>query len=190
MSPLTAAEARSVEDHMPLVNVAVSRLMRRIPAWVDGADLRSAGVLALIDALRRYKHESGVPFGCYASIRIRGALIDELRRAPGYSRNGKIATFIPLDAPREDGTVSVGDTLADTGDITGRQAMEQLERVQSVRRELENLPDAERRAVSMYYFKGMTVDQIGVVFRRTDVRISQILQRARARMRIRISRAA
>jgi RNA polymerase sigma factor for flagellar operon FliA len=87
-SPLSAAEEDAlVRQHLPLVGYAVSDLCRRLPAHVSRDDLVSAGMAALAMAARGFQEERGVPFGRYASRRIQGALLDELRGHDWASRS-------------------------------------------------------------------------------------------------------
>jgi RNA polymerase sigma factor for flagellar operon FliA len=76
-----------VRQHLPLVGYAVSDLSRRLPAHVQRDDLMSAGMAALAMAARSFDEEQGVPFGRYASRRIQGALLDELRSHDWASRS-------------------------------------------------------------------------------------------------------
>jgi RNA polymerase sigma factor for flagellar operon FliA len=76
-----------VRQHLPLVGYAVSDLSRRLPAHVQRDDLMSAGMAALAMAARSFDAEQGVPFGRYASRRIQGALLDELRSHDWASRS-------------------------------------------------------------------------------------------------------
>jgi RNA polymerase sigma factor for flagellar operon FliA len=75
-----------VVQYLPLVRYAVHELLTRIPQHVDRGDLTSCGHLALIKAARAYDPTLGVPFARYASLRIRGALIDELRSLDWVTR--------------------------------------------------------------------------------------------------------
>jgi RNA polymerase sigma factor for flagellar operon FliA len=74
-----AEEDALVRQHLPLVGYAVSDLCRRLPAHVRRDDLVSAGMATLAMAARTFDESRGVPFGRYASRRISGALLDELR---------------------------------------------------------------------------------------------------------------
>jgi RNA polymerase sigma factor for flagellar operon FliA len=65
----------------------VRELSARIPQHVAVEDLRSAGMLALVQAARGFDPTLGVPFARYASCRIRGGLLDELRRMDWASRS-------------------------------------------------------------------------------------------------------
>jgi RNA polymerase sigma factor FliA len=74
-------------EHIPLVAHLVREVSGRIPASVDRDDLRSAGLVALVAASKAFDPELGVPFAAYASQRIRGALLDELRSVDWASRS-------------------------------------------------------------------------------------------------------
>lgn len=69
-----------IERYLPLVRSAVGRLAMTLPDHVDHDDLHSAGLVGLLQALRNYNPDSGTPFESYARLRIRGAMLDELRR--------------------------------------------------------------------------------------------------------------
>lgn len=76
----THTENALVEQYVPLVRAAVGRLAMTLPDHVDSDDLHSAGLIGLLQALRNYEPASGTPFEVYAGRRIRGAMLDELRR--------------------------------------------------------------------------------------------------------------
>ncbi|MFO1406068.1 MAG: RNA polymerase sigma factor FliA [Steroidobacteraceae bacterium] len=69
-----------VMRHAPLVKRIACHMMARLPAHVALDDLVQAGMLGLLDAARRYTAGRGASFETYAGIRIRGAILDELRR--------------------------------------------------------------------------------------------------------------
>ncbi len=74
-------------QHVPLVAHLVRETMARVPSYMDRNDLHSAGLLALVQAARAFDPERGVPFAGYASTRVRGALVDELRSVDWASRS-------------------------------------------------------------------------------------------------------
>jgi RNA polymerase sigma factor for flagellar operon FliA len=82
-----AVEGRLVDDHMPLVQRAVTDLSRRLPRHVQRDDLLSAAMLGLAQAARSFDPDRGIAFERHASNRIRGALLDELREADWASRS-------------------------------------------------------------------------------------------------------
>jgi len=81
-----AARDRLVLSYAPLVKYLASRKIRDLPAHCELDDLVSCGVVALIQAVERYDPTRGVAFAQYASIRISGAIVDELRRNDWASR--------------------------------------------------------------------------------------------------------
>lgn len=68
-----------VEANLRLVDHVVGQMAASYPRHVDRDELRSAGILGLVDAARRFDAEGGSPFAPYAMIRIRGAIIDSIR---------------------------------------------------------------------------------------------------------------
>src|SRR5689334_11939711 len=90
-APSHVATDREVEDlvraHLPLVGHLVRELASRLPAHVNREDLVSAGMAALAAAAKGYDPERGTPFGSFATVRIRGALLDELRGLDWASRS-------------------------------------------------------------------------------------------------------
>ncbi|MBC7297490.1 MAG: sigma-70 family RNA polymerase sigma factor [Demequina sp.] len=75
-----------VESHLALVGYSVNEVLARVPSHVSRADLMSAGAMALVKAARSFDDTKGVPFARYASVRVRGALVDELRSMDWLSR--------------------------------------------------------------------------------------------------------
>ncbi len=82
--PYTAVQQTNmdalVEQHAPLVQRIAYHLMARLPASVQVDDLIQAGLMGLLDASSHYDPTQGASFETYASIRIRGSMLDELRR--------------------------------------------------------------------------------------------------------------
>jgi len=78
-----------IESHIPLVGHIVAEVASRLPAHVSKDDLHSAGLVGLVQAGAAYQAERGVPFRRYAAMRIRGAIVDELRAADWASRSSR-----------------------------------------------------------------------------------------------------
>jgi RNA polymerase sigma factor for flagellar operon FliA len=76
-----------VREHLPLVHYLVAEMSQRIPAYVSRDDLESAGMAGLAQAARSFDGDRGVPFDRFASRRIRGALLDELRSRDWATRS-------------------------------------------------------------------------------------------------------
>ncbi len=69
-----------VEAHHHLLEPLVRSLARRYPRHVDRDDLRGAAAHGLVDAASRFDAADGVPFARYLTFRVRGAVLDEVRR--------------------------------------------------------------------------------------------------------------
>lgn len=68
-----------LDEYMPLVRRQALSMQVRLPASVELDDLIQAGMVGLLDAFRRFDADQGATFSTYASQRIRGSMIDELR---------------------------------------------------------------------------------------------------------------
>jgi RNA polymerase sigma factor for flagellar operon FliA len=102
-------EDRLVREHLPLVQYVVSEVAHRVPSHVSRSDLVSAGMLGPAQAARSYDPERGIAFARFASTRIPGALLDELRGRDWASRSVR-ARARGLQAAHEELTNRLGRT--------------------------------------------------------------------------------
>ena len=79
-STSTQSMAELVEQHASLVKRIAYHLVARLPHTVDVDDLIQAGMIGLFDASQHYNASQGASFETYAGIRIRGSMLDEIRR--------------------------------------------------------------------------------------------------------------
>lgn len=82
-------EKELLERYLPIVRNVVDRLRLTLPSHVDADDLYGVGVTGLIAAVRRYDPEQQHTFAAYAATRIRGAVLDELRRLDWFPRRAR-----------------------------------------------------------------------------------------------------
>ena len=88
--PLSVEEQdRLIEENLAVVGYQVSRVLQRIPPHISRDELASAGALALVQAARSFRPDMGVPFARYASLRVYGGIIDELRAMDWTPRTGR-----------------------------------------------------------------------------------------------------
>lgn len=73
-------ESRLITTHAQLVKRIAQYLMTRLPPSVQTEDLIQAGMLGLLEAAKHYDASKGASFETYASIRIRGSMLDEIRK--------------------------------------------------------------------------------------------------------------
>ncbi len=76
-----------VTSNLALVGYVVSGLAMKLPTYVDRDELRSAGLEGLVQAAHSFVEDREVPFRHFAITRIRGAIIDDLRRKDWASRS-------------------------------------------------------------------------------------------------------
>ncbi|MCF3649371.1 FliA/WhiG family RNA polymerase sigma factor [Synoicihabitans lomoniglobus] len=98
---LNPDEVVLLERHLPLVRAVVNRIKLRLPAHVEADDLHSVGVTGLIAAVRRFDSAQDNTFGAYATLRIRGAVLDELRRLDWCPRRARAKSRQIRDAVGE-----------------------------------------------------------------------------------------
>jgi len=79
----------ALHQYVPLVRRLAHHMIAKLPANVEVDDLIQVGMIGLADALSRYEISQGVQFETFATQRIRGAMIDELREGDWMSRGGR-----------------------------------------------------------------------------------------------------
>src|SRR5438477_9551271 len=149
-------------------------------------DLESAALIGLIDAVDRFEPDRGVPFEGYATLRIRGAVLDEVRRVDDVGRadrrrqraavanglEGGIRATVSLDELMERGYAggAADDEMADryeAEDVRGR--------VQSA---LTCLPPRQREVLARYYGDALTLREAGLRMGISEARACQLHGRA------------
>jgi len=78
-----------IKQYQPLVRKLAHYMMAKLPASVEVDDLIQVGLIGLADALSRYEASQGVQFETFATQRIRGAMLDELRGNDWMSRGSR-----------------------------------------------------------------------------------------------------
>ena len=223
----TPARDTLVLHYAPLVKFVAGRLAAGLPSSVDDADLVSAGVFGLIDAIERFDPGRGVKFETFAMPRIRGAILDELRamdwvprsiragargvatareelshrlhREPGdeevadylglsrdeLTRNLSMISrsfVLSLEAPttRDEDAPTLSEGIADV-DADPSKAFD--DPALMLPEAIAALPDRERHIVSLYYYEGMTLAEVGEVLGVSESRVCQVLSRLLGRLR-------
>jgi len=85
----TQALVANPVDFLPMVQRVARKLLRRLPHHIELGDLVSAGVVGLMEAMQRYDPSRATVFGRYAEFRVRGAMLDELRRRDLMARDAR-----------------------------------------------------------------------------------------------------
>ena len=84
---ITMTRNEHILSYYPLVCSIANKLKRQLPDSVELQELISVGMIGLIESYDRFDKSKGIPFISYAEIRIRGAMIDELRRQDWVPRS-------------------------------------------------------------------------------------------------------
>lgn len=158
--------------------IGISRCMRLPPSSLaDRDDVASAAMIGLIAAVDRFDHRRGVPFEAYASLRIRGAVVDELRRVDERGRADRrpegAVLAVSLDALLESGAHQ--GPVVDDG-FSERHEQEDLKtRIQDA---LGRLPARQREVIARYYGDELTLRETGVKMGVSEARACQLHGRA------------
>lgn len=88
-NPSAEHKERIVKRYLPLIKYVVGRMAVSAPTGLDYEDLLSFGVFGLLDAVERFDLSKGFSFQTFAVPRIRGAVLDELRKYDWISRTGR-----------------------------------------------------------------------------------------------------
>jgi RNA polymerase sigma factor for flagellar operon FliA len=198
----THPTSHDIAEHMPLVQQIVAHFMRRLPRSVQREDLLAAGTLGLFHALRASAHTSPEMFASYARIRIRGSIVDELRRhdwsprrrrEPTAASSASVTSIAPAGSipPIRPRVAVVGFDDLPAGSTAGlaEEGASPLDDVLQRREHaalhaaVEQLPEREREIVQMRYFQGMPSKAIAQTMGLSEARISQLHARATARLK-------
>lgn len=96
----TGGTDERVMQHAPLVKRIAYHLLNRLPDSVQVDDLIQAGMLGLLEAIKNYDTSQGASFDTYAGIRIRGSMLDEVRRSDWTPRSVHKKSRMVSDAIR------------------------------------------------------------------------------------------
>jgi RNA polymerase sigma factor for flagellar operon FliA len=117
--PMPAAQSRRIVNGLPFVEALARRMASTMPHSIDVGDLVQDGVIGLIDAAHRFDEARGIKFETFAERRIRGAMIDALRK-DAWPR-GVRRVRRELEAAREKLRATLGHepSLADLAEAIG-----------------------------------------------------------------------
>ena len=109
----TREQEELIRSNMPLVGHLVRDMLTRIPNHIHRDDLTSAGLHALVTAARGWDPDRGIPFHRFATTRIRGAILDELRALDWATRSVRTKARA-TDTTRQNLTTALGRTPTTT----------------------------------------------------------------------------
>ncbi len=111
-----------VAEHASLVKRIAYHLVNRLPPNVQADDLIQAGMIGLLEASRNYDPSQGASFETYAGIRIRGSMLDEIRRSDwtprSVHRKARMVAEAMRDIENEEGRDARDVEVADALDMS------------------------------------------------------------------------
>ena len=172
---------------MALVRQIAASVARRLPSHVDRDELVGLGTLGWAEARQRFDASRGVPFAGFAAARIRGAILDGLRRADTLSRGDRrraqrdAAPALPriVNDPAE--VEAAMDRASDDGDVSDLLAQQEM--VDELRTAMTKLPERERLVLLRHFFDDVPMRVIGAELGVTESRVSQIATAAVEKLR-------
>lgn len=192
---------KMLAGYEPLVRQIVGGFQRKLPRNVLRDDLMAAGMTGLWDAVRKHGHEANDNFEWYVRVRIRGAILDELRAQDWLPRRARaqaaeanaganaggapvVLRFDEVSESEQARCLSAGD-----GSNTEKAVEDNFTRARLVDA-MQQLPERERRIVSMHYFRGLKFKDLGEMLGVSEPRVSQLHSRAMGRLRTILADAA
>ena len=217
-----------VVGNLAFVESVARRVAASMPHTIDLGDLVQDGMLGLIDAANRFDEGRGIKFETFAERRVRGAMIDALRREAwprGVRRQRReleaareelrrelgaepsladLAKRVGTDEQRLGRTIVRITTIESTSALSAPdtpiesalpdvclppeqpapdRVYESSETRERVRRAIASLPARERKVIALYYYRDVTMKQIGAEIGVNESRVSQLHARAIQRLK-------
>jgi RNA polymerase sigma factor for flagellar operon FliA len=197
MDPQMSAEL--LLRYEPLVRKIAGGFQRKLPRNVLREDLIAAGMSGLWDAIRRHPDGPSESFEWYVRVRIRGAILDELRAQDWLPRRARAAAeaasgtdaYVPPPAVVRFDDVSEWEQNRCLADASSSEAAVAAKFAQeTLAKAVEQLPERERHIVSQHYFRGVKFKDLGAELGVSEPRISQLHSRAIQRLKGIIKSAA
>ncbi len=217
-----------------LVKKIANKISHYLPEHFSKEDLNSYGVFGLIDAIERFNPALGIKFVSFASKRIRGAMIDGIRKedwvpvnvrkkareieqayqklemlCEGNISDEEIAKELNITLPElsrwfnsiqyvnvlslhepinEEGASVLADNVQDKISPNPEELIEKKEIIAVLTKAIDELPEKEKKVVSLYYYNDRSNKEIAEILELSDSRISQLHTKAILRLRGKLSR--
>ncbi|WP_055668099.1 FliA/WhiG family RNA polymerase sigma factor [Desnuesiella massiliensis] len=214
-----------VKKYIPLVKYIASRVIIGKSKYIEYEDLVSYGMIGLMDALNKFDESKGMKFSTYASIRIKGSMIDEIRKTSPISKgamdklnryneaiedlqkrlmreptNNEIAKALNMSLEdvgevenyinyisiislediifSEDDDMPLMGTIEDEKSPSPEKTLEEKEELEYLAKSIEILNEKDKLVLSLYYYEGLTLKEIGKVLEVSESRVCQLHSRA------------
>ena len=175
--------SETIAEYLPHVRVVAYSMAKKYRHLELAEDFVSYGTLGLIDAVRKYRNAEQTRFPVYASFRIRGAILDGLRAMDMLSRGMRKESKERGENPFVPGE-NVWNEIPDASTVNPLVRIQEQEVAWIVRQSIEKLPDQERNAVILHYYKDLNQCSIARILGIHQGRVAQLLKQARLRLRM------
>ena len=185
--------AELMHIYAPVVRQIVGGFQRKLPRNVLRDDLLAAATTGLWDAIRRHGDQDDEGFDWYVRVRIRGAILDELRAQdwlPRRMRSAESQEATPTAVVRFDDVSEWEQSRSLAIASNSEDALEAKLQHETLTRAVAQLPERERHIVASHYFQGRKFKDLGAELGVSEPRISQLHARAMQRLRTLLADAA
>ena len=204
---------RLVKETFALVRSVAGHLAMSLPPYINLDDLTSAGFPGLLGAINAYDPGRKVDFATYARSRIRGAILDEIRRLDPLSRtlrlkgtqierataaleqrllrapdDVEIAEAMGISLEELHRTLQAEDVLAVDEPTDPWRVLSTKERSALLNDAFADLPENERDVLDLYYSRSLTLRAVARRMHLSESRVSQLHLQGLARLRRRLRR--
>jgi RNA polymerase sigma factor FliA len=164
-----------------MVRALAGRVLASVPryAGLEMSDLIQAGNIGLLSAARTFRPEDGAPLAAYARFRIRGEMLDTVRRNTGRG----VARQMLMPASAGEPGMDIESRVPAPPELSPLGLLAARERAAILREEVERLPPRHRAVVRMRYTAEYNLREIGTVLRVNESRACQLHQSALERLR-------
>ena len=163
-----------VHQYADLVKKMAYQIKAKLPASVEADDLIQAGMMGLLDAAGKYQDNQGAQFKTYATQRIHGAIMDELRSA-------ELIYFEDVHKNEEEDHFLDRFIQNNKSDVINGLLSRDFK--EALKESIDALPEREKMLMGLYYEQELNLKEIGAVMSVTESRVSQMHSQAVARIR-------
>lgn len=162
-------------EMLRMVRALAGRLHARLPpgCCVEIADLVQAGNLGVLKALRAFESEVGAPLLSYAKFRVRGEMLDLVRKHLGRETGSLAAAVARLPSG-----ANVEEDLRASAGSSPQAPLFSRQRIEIIQSEVERLPARYRAVMRLRYVGEMTLREIGAALQVNESRACQLHSKA------------
>lgn len=185
LAPLALA-AEPAQDMNKLVRILAARVLAGLPrdCGIEMADLVQAGNLGLLQAARTFSPQCGAPLAGYAKFRIRGEMLDAVRRNSDPGRS----TFKAVQGSTADDGTDLEGMIPAPSEHSPHSLLAESQRAAILGEEVARLPPRYRIVVRLRYSREFSLREIGTVLRIHESRACQLHRCALGRLRLALSK--